>query len=200
MFIVFEWVDWSWKDTQLEKIFSYIRQKDKNKQIWTTKEPTNNTIAWKEILERLSWKWFDSAKQALLLYVKDREEQSVIRKEIKKHSIILSSRFDYSTYAYQWASWISFDEIFKAHNYNNILIPDITFLFDVSKENIKKRLNKRWLEKEFFENIEFLTKVRDKYIEVYKKFKKDRKIFLIDANKDIESVFLDIKNILDKYI
>ena len=51
MFIVFEWVDWSWKDTQLEKVLSYLRQKDKNIQIWLTKEPTKNTVAWKMILE-----------------------------------------------------------------------------------------------------------------------------------------------------
>jgi len=198
MFIVFEWVDWSWKDTQLNKIFEYLWERNKNLQIWKTKEPTNYTVSWKEILKRLTWKWFSSAKEALDLYVKDREEQTIIRKDILKHSTILSSRFDYSTYAYQWVSWLRFEEIYEAHNYNNIIIPDITFIFDVSLENIEKRLKIRWWEKEFFEDLDFLSKVREKYLETYDFFKGSRKIYLIDANKSIEDVFKQVKSILDK--
>lgn len=200
MFIVFEWVDWSWKDTQLNKVFEYLRESDKNRQIWVTKEPTWNTISGKKILDKLSGEWFDSWKEALDLYVKDREEQTNIRKEILKHSFILSSRFDYSTYAYQWAQWLSFEDINKAHNYDNILIPDLTFIFDVDIENIEKRLNMRWNEKEFFEDLAFLSKVREKYLESANKLNYSRKIYIIDANKSIEEVFLDVKNILDEYL
>lgn len=200
MFIVFEWVDWSGKDTQLNKTFEYLRERNKNIQIWTTKEPTNNTIHWKMILDKLKNWWFSSPMEALELYVKDREEQTLIRKEILNHSVILSSRFDYSTYAYQWVSWIDFNTIFKAHNYKNILIPDITFIFDVSKENIEARLNKRWWEKEFFENIDFLVKVKDKYLETYAKFKNERQIFLINANWSIDETFKQVKEVLEKFI
>jgi thymidylate kinase len=40
---------------------------------------------------------------------------------------------------------MSFEEIYTAHNYakNDILIPDITFIFDVSKKNIQKRITTR---------------------------------------------------------
>lgn len=199
MFIVFEGVDGSWKDTQLNKTIGYLREKNKNIQIWITKEPTWNTEAWKKILEKLKNWWFESPKQALELYVKDREEQSEIRKEILKHSTILSSRFDYSTYSYQWASWIDFDTIYNYHNYKNILIPDLTFIFDVSIENIEKRLKKRWWDKEFFEDLDFLLKVKEKYLETYYKFKDSRNIVLIDANGSIDDVFLQVKNVLDKY-
>lgn len=199
MFIVFEWVDGSGKDTQLNKIFEYLWERNKNLQIWKTKEPTAYTISWKKILEKLKSNWFSSAKEALQLYAKDREEQTKIRKEILKHSTILSSRFDYSTYAYQWVSGLSFEEIENHHNYENIIIPDITFIFDVSKENIEKRLKKRWWKKEFFENIDFLEKVNNKYLETAKKLQNKRKIYIIDANKSIEEVYKQITNILDKY-
>ena len=182
MFIVFEGVDGSGKDTQLNKVFEYIWERNKNAQIWKTKEPTAYTDSWKKILEKLKWPWFSSAKEALELYIKDREEQTEIRKEILKHSIILSSRFDYSTYAYQGVSWLSFEEIEKAHNYEKIIIPDISFIFNVSREN-----------------IDFLEKVNKKYLEVAGKFKNKRKIYIIDANKTIEEVFREVKNILDKY-
>jgi len=199
MFIVFEWVDWSGKDTQLNKVLEYLSERNKNLQIWKTKEPTAFTESGKIILEKLKKWWFSSPQEALQLYVSDREQQTQIRKEISKHSIILSSRFDYSTYAYQWSSWISFDEIYSYHNYENILIPDITFIFNVSKENIEKRLNKRWWEKEFFEEIDFLEKVNNKYLKTVKLLEKQRVIYIIDANKDIEDVFTSVKNILDKY-
>lgn len=199
MFIVFEWVDWCGKDTQINKVFEYLREKNKNIQIWLTKEPTANTTSWKMILQKLKSWGFSSSKEALELYVKDREEQSEIRREILKHSTILSSRFDYTTYAYQTTDWVTFEDVKNAHNYENILIPDITFLFDITPENIEARLKKRWWDKEFFENIEFLTNARNKYLEVMERFKNERKIYIIDANKSIDEVFLQLKEILNLY-
>ncbi len=199
MFIVFEWLDWSWKDTQLEKTVSFLRKLNKNLQIWITKEPTANTESGRKILERLATTWFSSGKEALELFAKDREEQTEIRKQILKHSVILSSRFDYSTFAYQWAQWVTFEEVFEAHNYEKILIPDLTFIFDVNTETIKKRLEKRWSEKEFFEDLEFLKKVREKYLEAYEILKKTRNIVLIDGNGTIEKVFENVKIELLKY-
>lgn len=199
MFIVFEWLDWSWKDTQLEKTVSFLRKLNKNLQIWITKEPTANTESGRKILEKLSTTWFSSGKEALELFAKDREEQTEIRKQILKHSVILSSRFDYSTFAYQWAQWVTFEEVFEAHNYEKILIPDLTFIFDVNTETIEKRLEKRWSEKEFFEDLEFLKKVREKYLEAYEILKKTRNIVLIDGNGTIEKVFENVKIELLKY-
>ena len=199
MFIVFEWLDWSWKDTQLEKTVSFLRKLNKNLQIWITKEPTANTESGRKILERLATTWFSSGKEALELFAKDREEQTEIRKQILKHSVILSSRFDYSTFAYQWAQWVTFEEVFEAHNYEKILIPDLTFIFDVNNETIEKRLEKRWSEKEFFEDLEFLKKVREKYLEAYEILRKTRNIVLIDGNGTIEKVFENVKIELLKY-
>ena len=199
MFIVFEWVDGSGKDTQLNKVFEYLWERNKNLQIWKTKEPTDYTVSWKLILKKLKSWGFSSAQEALELYVKDREEQTVVRKEILKHSTILSSRFDYSTFVYQWVSGLSFEEIKNAHNYDNIIIPDITFIFDVSPENIEKRLKNRWWEKEFFEDIEFLKKANLEYLKISEKLSKERKIYVIDANESIEKTFEKVKNILDKY-
>lgn len=200
MFIVFEWVDGSWKDTQLNKSVQYIREKHKNTQIWITKEPTANTSAGREILQKLKNWGFASSSEALNLYAQDRAEQSDIRREILKHSIILSSRFDYSTYAYQWVSGCSFEDIYAAHDYKNILLPDITFYFDVSKENIKKRLSQRGWEKEYFEEIDFLLQVSYKYKEIIEKFKGERNIIIIDANKSIDEVFEGVKKYLDIYL
>ena len=200
MFIVFEWVDWAWKDTQLNKTFEYLWRKNKYLQIWKTREPTSNTESWKKIAYKLKNGWFKNTKEALNLYVQDRKEQTIVRKQILKHSVILSSRFDYSTYAYQWISWLSFEEIYKAHDdYKNILEPDLTFILYLDKKNIEKRLTKRWEEREIFENIDFLEKVNQKYIQTAEKFKDRRNIHLIDVNGDINETFKKIKIVLDRY-
>lgn len=199
MFIVFEWVDGSGKDTQLDKTFAYLRKKDKNIQIWSTKEPTKNTESWRKILEKLSWDGFKDWREALELFAKDREEATPFRREMMKSSTILSSRFDYSTFAYQWAQWLTFDEIYEAHNYKNILIPDLTFIFDVNLENIEKRISERWAKKEFFEELDFLNKVRKLYLDSAEKLKSERNIVIIDSNRSIEEVFEDVKTELDKY-
>ena len=75
----------------------------------------------------------------------------------------------------------------------------MTFIFDVSIENIEQRLKSRWWKKEFFENLEFLKKVRENYLETYEKLKDKRNIYLIDANKSVEEVFENVKKIIDKY-
>ena len=198
MFIVFEWVDGSGKDTQLNKVFEYLGEKNKNLQIWKTKEPTGYTKSGKEILGKLKWEWFWSAKEAIDLYVMDREEQTVIRKEILKHSCILCSRFDYSTYTYQWLQWLSFEEVYEAHNYQNIILPDITFIFNVSKENIALRLAARWWEKEFFEDVDMLEDINWRYLQVAESLKDERKIFIIDANMSRDDVFEQVRIILDR--
>ena len=199
-FIVFEWLDGSGKDTQLNKSIEYLKNLDKYAQIWITREPTWSTPSWREIARKLKWEWFKTWYEALNLYVQDRIEQTEIRKQMIKHSYIFSSRFDYSTFAYQVAQWLTFDEVYKAHDYNKILLPDITFIFDVNRENIEKRLKNRWWEKEFFEELDFLDKVRANYLETYEKLKNERNIYLIDANWTIEETFLQVKNILNKEI
>lgn len=201
-FIVFEWMDWTGKDTQLNNTFKYLLDQNKFLQIRRTREPTPYTKAWKIIYEKLNWGWFSSALEAAKLYVEDRIEQSVFRRDIIKHSIILSSRFDYSTYAYQSVQGMSFDEIYDLHNYtnNNILQPDISFIFDVSMENWEKRVLWRWEKIWYFEKIDFMKKTKQKYLEVYDFFKNKRKVYLIDANRSIEQVFEQIKNVLDTQV
>lgn len=204
MFIVFEWVDGSGKDTQLNKVFAYLTEQNKNLQIWRTKEPTAYTDAGRVILQKLSNWGFENPQEALQLYIQDRIEQSQLRREILNHSCILSSRFDYSTYAYQWAGWISFEEIYKAHWYqeNNILIPDLSFIFVVERQTIEARLAKRGTEKEFFEDLDFLGSVNTQYYEVAKKLQDKWRsgIHIIDANGGIEDVFRQVVKGIELYI
>ena len=77
------------------------------------------------------------------------------------------------------------------------MLPDLTFIFDISDDIIEKRLASRKSKKEFFEDLEFLKKVKKKYLETYEKLKGERNIFLIDANGTIEEVFEDLKKLFE---
>ncbi|MDQ1343959.1 MAG: dTMP kinase, partial [Patescibacteria group bacterium] len=158
---------------------------------------TGATEAGREIARRLTGEGFRDGNEAVALYVKDRTEQSDIRRNVLSHSHILSSRFDLSTYAYQCAQGLSFEEVRNAHDYSKILLPDVTFLFDVSMENVEKRLFGRGEKKEFFEDLAFLAKVREKYLEAYEKLKNERDIRLIDANGSPEETFEAVRSVID---
>lgn len=183
----------------MERAVSYLRKKDKYAQIWITREPTGATEAGREIARRLKNEGFKDGHEALALYVRDRTEQSEIRRGMLRHSHVVASRFDLSTYAYQGAQGLSFEEIRVAHDYSKILLPDVTFLFDVSVETVEKRLAGRGEAKEFFEELGFLSRVRDKYLEAYERLKSERRIVLVDANGGIEETFAAVKSVIDGF-
>lgn len=211
MYIVFEWLDWAWKDTQLQNVFQYLTNKFKHMNILKTQEPSWISEAWKEIAHKLKNGGFESPEEALDLYIQDRIEMDNIKKSNIKYGTILCSRWDYTTYAYQsikqWdKKWFTFDEIFNKHREledinNPLLNPDITFFFDlpinITIERINSRL-KKWEKKDFFEKEKFLSIAKEQYLKAidYLRKKEWRKIFIINANRDIDAIFQEIKTIL----
>lgn len=195
LFIAFDGLDGSGKDTQLNKIVDYLKNKDKYCNVWVTREPTKITESGNIISKLLEG--VVTKEDATKYFISDRKEHSDIIKSILKHSHVLTSRYDFSTYAYQIAQGMNFNDLYDAHNYNvETLIPDITIIFDVSVETAMARINNRNQSKEYFENKEFLFNVKKQFdIVIQKLIKKDgRNIMIIDGNQDIESV---TKNIID---
>ncbi len=77
-------------------------------------------------------------------------------------------------------------------------MPDLTLLFDVTRETVENRLAKRGEKREFFEQIDFLMKVREKYLESSEKLSKTRKIIIIDSNGGVDEVFEHVRSALDE--
>lgn len=198
MYIVFEGIDGSGKDTQLNKVFAWIGRVNKYAQIWKTREPSRQTVAGREISQRLRGEGFRDGRHALNLYVQDRIEQAPLLRSINEHSLILSSRNDLSSYGFQGAQGLSFEEIYTAHNYahSGIAIPDLTFFLDVSADRVEERIEKRGEAREFFEKVEFQKKVAAKYREAVARLSSERRIITIDANRDQEIIFADIVHVL----
>lgn len=215
MYIVFEGLDWAWKDTQLQNIFKFLSEEFKYMNILKTQEPSGISETGKEISRKLKNEGFKSPEEALNLYIKDRVEMSDIKKWNIKYGTVLCSRWDYTTYAYQsldqWDNkWFSFDEIHRKHKElensdNPLLLPDLTFYFDLPIEETMNRINNRLKDgekRDFFEKKDFLEKARTQYLEAikYLETKEWRNIIIIDATKTREEIFEELKKHLLNFI
>ena len=201
-YFLFEGLDWSGKDTQLNNSFKYILSEDKYAHIMRMREPSNRTNSGNEVIRRLTTReGFKDGNEAMQLYISDRAELNPLRKILLENwTIILWARGDLSTYAYQMAQWMSFDDVYNMHKKFNIIDPTVTLFFDVNIENIEKRLNKRdWDKREYFERLDFLAIAREKYLEAIKLLieKDNRNICIIDANNNVEETFNNLKIVLD---
>ncbi len=154
LFVIFEGIDGSGKNTQLIKLIEYIEKLDKYQDIIKTREP------WKsgEIKNRLAQDkdaYSDSYGMARL-YIEDRIAHSrEIKARLDEGYFVLCERYKMSTCAYQWMQGASLYKLFKLHECQDILIPDLTFFIDVSAEIAQKRRIARGVEKEKFEDWKF---------------------------------------------
>jgi dTMP kinase len=199
-YFCFEGLDGSGKDTQLNLTTKWLRDKSSRGQVLLTSEPWDWTHAGKIIAHKLKNGGFTNPLEALNLYVSDRIEQTLFRRNILRAANIIGSRSDLSTYAYQGMQWVSFDEIREAHDYPSwaILIPDLTFYFQAAIETVLSRVDKRWGEREYFETTERLTKSHEQYLKAIEYLKWERKIIIIDASRSIEKIFEDVVRFMEE--
>lgn len=211
LFITFEGIDGSGKDTQLNKLIAQVREDDnfpfgdKYSNIWVTREPTKLTPQGEEICRRIREE--DVPKEeATRLYVEDRIKHSRIIEQVLDHSHVFISRYDISTLSYQMTQGMDFDELYDLHKYgqkNGALIPDITLVFTLPESEANQRVSTRNGVRECFEKRDFqqeLEKNTQYCIEELRK--RGRVILEINADQAIENVtnemFEKISSFLNK--
>ena len=206
LFITFEGIDGSGKDTQMINLINFLKEKNKYLNIWTTREPTNLTNEGIKISEFLkSSKKIIDKKITTNLYVKDRLKHTKLIKNYLKNSFVLCSRYDFSTFTYQNVQGYDIEKLYELHKYNKkdgCIIPDLTIVFLIDEKTSLNRVKKRKNQKEFFEKEEFLKEVLKVQKETIKFLeKKDkRKIITINANCDIEKVRKDLIKKVSKFL
>ncbi len=194
-FIVFEGIDGSGTSTQIKLVTSYLFDKNKNYDVYLTREPTRN---FKEIREKLksgkdvnqNAEWYANA------FLKDRKYHvnNYIIPMLEKGTHVLSDRYKHSTLAYQSTQGMDLNKLIKMHE--GLIIPDITFILDCPVEDAFERRKNEGATEIFDRDKEFQEKLRKKYLDLV--FYLDEKIVLICAKRHIEEVFEDIKENLDK--
>jgi dTMP kinase len=198
LFITFEGADGSGKSTQLKLAAEFFQKK--GFEVVSTRDPGGTPLGLKirEILLHYEGKVADYCE--LFLYLADRAQHidEKILPALEQGKVVLCDRYVDSTMAYQgYARGLDVEEILKLNNIvAKSLMPDLTFVFDVSTEVAEKRVGttKDRMESEA---KEFHQKVKYGFLELAKKYP-DR-IKVINANQEIKKVHTDVIQILDKY-
>ncbi len=191
-FIVFEGLDASGKETQSRKLVEYLNSKKINA-IYTD-EPTASNPIGLFIKDWLSKKFDIKSPHSIpLLFAADRYEhlETVIKPALEKGTWVICDRYFYSTIAYETAILNGGEEIMKwieeLHRF--VPKPDIVIYLDISpEESVKRKPNGDRLEK-----LEMQKKVKEIYYKIKDKFN----FVVIDGQKDVESVFEDVKRVID---
>jgi|TARA_Y100000310_G_scaffold336554_1_gene421421 dTMP kinase len=200
VFIVMDGIDGSGKSEMVKLLHDYLLSKSKKYRILTTREPTNGMYG-KEIRDILA-KEKDpniNGQKMLELFIKDREEHlknTVIpflnKSNDHEANIVICDRYYYSTIAFQATQGLDMKMLIEINK--EFLIPEIVFILDVRPEVALERIKSR--EKEKFEQLEFMNKLREKFLELPRLLKDNIKI--IDASRVLNEVFNDIKKEVDK--
>ena len=177
MYIVFEGIDGAGKSTQIGMLKEWIEANGFKVELQV--EPTDSEVGKliREILQRPDANTERVQRVLGLLFAADR--LLIMDKLEDKSKIIISDRSFISSLAYQGdAVWI---EILNRYAKK----PDLLILLDLDVEKSVARTSGE----DTFENVEFLTGVKENYLNLAKNYTSE----IIDANNGINKVSSDIK-------
>ena len=198
--ITLEGVEGSGKSTLIQYLKELIE--GIGKKVIVTREPGGIEISEQirsVILDTENTK-MDGRTEALL-YAAARRQHLVERiiPALKEGYVVLCDRFIDSSLAYQgYARGLGIDEVLSINEFAiGSFMPNLTLYLDLDPQIGLSRIRKnkgREVNRLDLEEISFHLKVREGYEEVIKRFP-DR-IVRVDANQELDKVFLDTKQIL----
>jgi len=206
MFITFEGIDGSGKSTQIQLLKEMLEKR--NHVVTTLREPGGNILS-----EQIRQLLLDSREQVyprceLLLFTAARAQlvSSVIRPALEAGKIVICDRYIDSSVAYQgYGRGLSIESIESINDFATAgLIPDITFIFDLSVDDAAKRAGFRSNDNQTKpDRMErsgdaFFERTKEGYIEIAKK--SDRNIFIINANDAMNDIRQQVESIVISYL
>lgn len=183
MYIVFEGIDGAGKTTQIQMLKEWLEAN--GFQVETIVEPTDSEVGKliRKILQRPDAQTDRLQKTLALLFAADR--MLIMDKLSDDSRIIISDRSFISSLAYQEpADWVGVLNKYAKK-------PDLLILLDLDVKTSVSRTSGE----DTFENEEFLTGVKENYLDLVKNF--EHKI--IDANNGANKVSSDIKKAIAPY-
>lgn len=206
MFITFEGIDGSGKSTQIQLLKEMLEKR--NHVVTILREPGGNTLS-----EQIRQLLLDSKEQVdprceLLLFTAARAQLvgSVIRPALEAGNIVICDRYIDSSVAYQgYGRGLSIESIESINDFATAgLIPDITFIFDLSVDDAAKRAGFRSNDNQTKpDRMErsgdaFFERTKQGYLEIAKK--SDRNIFIINANDAMNDIREQVESIVVSYL
>ena len=200
--ITFEGIDGSGKSTQIRRLKNFFK-KNNIKNVIFTREPGGSALGKKvkNLLINNNNNTISKESQILLLIAARYEHyEKLILPLLKKNKIVISDRYQDSTFAYQCENNKDLQDLLI--NFNHLLFkgfkPDLTFLLDINPNVSLKRISKRKTNNAFDKKaLSFYKKVRSSYLKLAYK---NSRIKVINAEDNQSEIFNKIINTIFKYI
>ena len=199
-FITLEGGEGAGKSTQIQVVKDYLLTRGND--VVVTREP-GGTSEGQEIRNLLvsgdKDKWSPLSETLLILADRAAHLERVIRPALAEGKYVVCDRFFDSTKAYQGvAGGLGLDVI---HNLQQPVLgttlPDVTLLLDIDPEKGLRRAQKRGGELRFeSKTLAYHRTLRNAFLD-FAAQEPDR-IFVIDADRDVEAVSADILAVLDE--
>jgi len=190
-FIVFEGIDGAGKTTQINLLREALEKRGYSCAV--TAEPTDLPSG-KAIRRALAKEVDSTPLQMAEMFAHDRElhntdAQVGIEKLLKDGTTVICDRYYYSSLAYQ-GTVLGYDTVAALNLDNpNIRTPDICIFLDLTPEKSLQRIGARGEAVEMYENLDYLTRTRTTFFEIFDKLRqRDEKIAIIDADGSVEQV------------
>ncbi|OYT53221.1 MAG: dTMP kinase [Desulfurococcales archaeon ex4484_217_2] len=180
--IAIEGIDGSGKTTIAKKIVEWLNER--NIKALYTSEPTRSPIGLLIKDKIISAEKRQDARIEALLFAADRLWHVIneILPSLSKNIIVVTDRYYFSSIAYQGAlgapiSWIKELNKFAPK-------PDLSIYIDITPEEAIRRKSRQGDVKKLFENIRYLSKVREIYLDMVR----NGELTLINGMEPLEKV------------
>ena len=203
LFITFEGLDGSGKTTQIKLIYDFLIKAGFD--VVLTREPGGTDIG--DLIRKILPDKKNSGmsyRAETLLFLASRAElvSKIIEPAIKEGKIVICDRFFDSTVVYQGiARGLGEKKILDMSLWaTGGIVPDITFLLSVKVSRGKKRIDTASKKRDRIEleKDNFKKKIYKGYLDIARK-NRDRFV-VIDGEKNIESIFEEIKSKVCEYL
>ncbi|MBQ8624446.1 MAG: dTMP kinase [Oscillospiraceae bacterium] len=201
-FIVIEGLDGSGKGTQITLLENKLREMGVS--LHRTCEPTEHATGGL-IRDALCGMTKRTPCELASLFLADRISHcsnpvSGIKKLIENGVTVICDRYYYSSFAYQGMDtdlkWVMDQNL----NCPDILQPDLCIFLDVPPAECDARIEKGRAQREIYESgVETITRIRDKYVEVFSLLD-GHNIAIINASRKPEEVAKDVLEAVKRII
>lgn len=198
-FVVIEGIDGAGTTTQSKLLENWLE--DKGRSAVLTHEPLKKEgHIGKVIREHLIQEDEDHSPEAIALaFAADRLvhlEERIIP-ALERNRIVISDRYYHSSLTFQSVHGVDLNWIKEINKHAKK--PDLTIIIDVpAKESIERLEEREGNSGVVFEELDFESKVRERYRELEEEL--DENLYLIDGDRSKEEVHKDIKEIVGKEI
>ncbi|NVM54446.1 MAG: dTMP kinase [Candidatus Helarchaeota archaeon] len=184
-FVVLEGIDGSGTSTHARLLGKWLRSQGHS--VVVTHEPTTRKIG--VMIQRNIKTEETSAVVDALLFAADRVDhlEHIIEPSLAANKIVISDRYVESSIAYQTSAGLKMDWVLEINKF--VKNPDLTIIFDIEPE---KGLRRKAKTGDKFENVIFLRKVR----EIYLQRAKAQQYPVIKTDRSIGDVQADLQNLI----